>query len=335
MSHSPHIERLEVSPSAAGQRLDRYLAAQFPALSRTRLAALIHQGLVRVAGEPARPSHRLAGGEVVEVTLLPREPLRAEAVDVPLEILYEDDDLVVVNKPAGLPVHPGAGIPPGAPTLAGALVHRYGSLSAAGGAGRPGIVHRLDKNTSGAIVVARNDAAHHALAAQFANRTVEKIYLALVHGGMKAASGSIRLSVARDLRRRTRMTTRRRPGEGRASHTDWRALASLGPYTLIEATLRTGRTHQIRVHFSALGHPVVGDTLYGAPKSPMANGKPLPPLDRNFLHAARLAFAHPRTGRRLELRAPLPPELRHFLETLRQATAGPPGRIDAALAGYL
>jgi 23S rRNA pseudouridine1911/1915/1917 synthase len=331
----PEVERLEISPSASGQRLDRYLASQFPSLSRTRLAALIRQGLVRIGGERARPSRRVAGGEVVEVRLQPRPPLRAAAVDVPLEILYEDDDVVVVNKPAGLPVHPGAGTPPGAPTLAGALVHRYRLLSGAGGAERPGIVHRLDKATSGAIVVARNDAAHRALAAQFAGRTVEKIYLALVHGGMKQASGTIRLAVARDLRRRTRMTTRRRPEEGRASHTDWRALASIGPFTLIEATLRTGRTHQIRVHFAALGHPVVGDALYGAPRIPVAGGKPLPALGRNFLHAARLAFTHPRTGKRLELRAPLPAELRHFLQALREAAGSPPARIDAALAAYL
>ena len=328
-----------VPSTAAGERLDRYLASQFPALSRTRLATLIEQGLVRVGGECARPSRRVARGEVVEVRIPPRQPLprslAAAPAAAPLEILYEDDDLVVVNKPAGMVVHPGAGTPPGAATLAGALVHRYGTLSNTGGPDRPGIVHRLDKGTSGAIVVARNDQAHRSLAGQFAARTVDKTYLALVHGAMKEAGGSIRLAVARDLRRRTRMTTRRRPAEGRPSHTDWRALALIGPFTLIEAVLRTGRTHQIRVHFSALGHPVVGDTLYGAPKLAVANGKPLPELGRNFLHAARLGFAHPRTGRRLELRAPLPPELRSFLDSLREATGTPAARIDAALQRYL
>jgi len=332
----PSVERLEVSPGAAGERLDRYLAAQFPALSRTRLAALIQQGCVRVGGEcAAKPSRRVVPGELVEVQILPRDPLRALPVAFPLEILYEDDDVVVVNKPAGIAVHPGAGMPPGAATLAGALLHRYRALSEEGGAARPGIIHRLDKGTSGAIVVARNDAAHRSLAAQLAARTVEKTYLALVHGKIKESAGSIRLSVARDLRRRTRMTTRRRPEAGRASHTDWRSLAILGPYTLVEAGLRTGRTHQIRVHFSALGHPVVGDALYGAPKSPQAAGEPLPALDRNFLHAARLAFAHPRTGRRLELRAPLPPQLRCFLDALAEAAGVPPARIDSALQGYL
>jgi 23S rRNA pseudouridine1911/1915/1917 synthase len=331
----PSIERLEVSRGAAGERLDRYLAAQFPSLSRTRLAALIQQGRVRVGGECARPSRRVAPGELVEVEIVPREPLRAAPVPIPLEILYEDDDVVVVNKPAGMTVHPGAGTPPGAATLAGALLHRYRSLSEEGGAARPGIVHRLDKGTSGTIVVARNDAAHRSLAGQFAARTIEKTYLALVHGKMKESAGSIRLSVARDLRRRTRMTTRRRPESGRASQTDWRALATIGPFTLIEAALRTGRTHQIRVHFSALGHPVVGDALYGAPKNPQADGKPLPALDRNFLHAARLAFAHPRTGQRVEARAPLPPELRRFLASLGEAAGVASARIDAALQGYL
>jgi len=331
----PSIERLEVSRGAAGERLDRYLAAQFPSLSRTRLAALIQQGCVRVGGECARPSRRVAPGELVEVHIVPREALRAVPVPIPLEILYEDDDVVVVNKPAGMTVHPGAGTPADAATLAGALLHRYRQLSEQGGAVRPGIVHRLDKGTSGAIVVARNDAAHRGLAAQFAARSIEKTYLALVHGKMKESAGSIRLPVARDLRRRTRMTTRRRPESGRASHTDWRALAALGSFTLIEAGLRTGRTHQIRVHFSALGHPVVGDALYGAPKNPEAAGKSLPALDRNFLHAARLAFVHPRTGLRVEVRAPLPPELRQFLDALAQAAGIPSGRIDAALQGYL
>jgi 23S rRNA pseudouridine1911/1915/1917 synthase len=326
---------LTVPPSAAGERLDRYLASQFPSLSRTRLAALIEQGLVRVGGASARPSRRVAGGEVVEIRIPPREPLRAAPVEAPLEILFEDADLIVVNKPAGMVVHPGAGTPAGVVTLAGALVHRYGALSKAGGADRPGIVHRLDKGTSGAIVVARNDQAHRALAAQFAGRTVEKIYLALVHGTLRESSGSIRLPVARDLHRRTRMTTRRHAAEGRASQTDWRALAAIGPFTLIEAGLRTGRTHQIRVHFSALGHPVVGDTLYGAPRVAVANGKPLPDLGRNFLHAARFAFAHPRTGRRIELRAPLPADLRAFLQALREACGNHAPRIDAALQPYL
>jgi 23S rRNA pseudouridine1911/1915/1917 synthase len=181
--------------------------------------------------------------------------------------------------------------------------------------------------------VARNDFAHRRLAEQFAARHVRKTYLALVHGKLRTATGSIRLPIARDPRRRTRMTTRRR--EGRDSQTDWRALAVVDNFTLIEADLRTGRTHQIRVHFSALGHPVAGDALYGAPRQPMAGGRPLPALGRNFLHAARLAFAHPRDGRTVDVRAPLPAELRGFLAALAEAAGVPPERIDAALPGYL
>ena len=331
----PGVERLEVPPAEAGERLDRFLARQFPALSRTRLAALIHQGQVRIAGAAAKPARRVAPGEWVEIEVTPRPQIGARPVELPLEILYEDEDVVVVNKPAGLVVHPGAGTRAEEATLAGALVHRYGRLSAQGGGERPGIVHRLDKGTSGVLVVARNDAAHRGLAAQFAARSLEKTYLALVHGKLKSAAGSIRLAVARDLRRRTRMTTRRRPGAGRASQTDWRALAVIGNFTLVEVALRTGRTHQIRVHFSALGHPVAGDTLYGAPKNPGVSGAALPPLGRPFLHAARLAFAHPRSGSRVEARAPLPAELRRYLDAVARAAGVPVAEIDAALRGYL
>ena len=331
----PGVERLEVPPAEAGERLDRFLARQFPTLSRTRLAALIHQGQVRIAGAAAKPARRVAPGEWVEIEVTPRAQIGARPVELPLEILYEDEDVVVVNKPAGLVVHPGAGTRAEEATLAGALVHRYGRLSAQGGGERPGIVHRLDKGTSGVLVVARNDAAHRGLAAQFAARSVEKTYLALVHGKLKSAAGSIRLAVARDLRRRTRMTTRRRPGAGRASQTDWRALAVIGNFTLVEVALRTGRTHQIRVHFSALGHPVAGDTLYGAPKNPGVSGAAIAPLGRPFLHAARLAFAHPRSGSRVEARAPLPAELRRYLEAVAGAAGVPVAEIDAALRGYL
>ena len=339
----PGVERLEVPAQSAGSRLDRFLAQSFPALSRTRLAALIHKGHVRVAGASAKPARRVASGELIEIEIAPPPPLAARPVDLPLEILYEDQDVVVVNKPEGLVVHPGAVTRASEPTLAGALIHRYGKLSLPAGregAARPGIVHRLDKGTSGVIVVARNDAAHRNLAAQFAARTVEKTYLALVHGKLKSPAGSIRLAVARDLRRRTRMTTRRRPEAGRASHTDWRALAVIGNFTLVEVALRTGRTHQIRVHFSALGHPVAGDRLYGAPKQPPArevnrNSAPMPQLPRPFLHAARLAFTHPVSGERVEARAPLPADLRGYLAALAAAAGVPTAPIDEALRGYL
>ena len=229
-----------------------------------------------------------------------------------LTILYEDEDIAIVNKPAGMIVHPGAGADTG--TLVAALLHRFGvekGLSSVGGPLRPGIVHRLDKGTSGAMVIARNDAAHLKLVEEFRERRVQKTYLALLHGSAKGEKGRIELPVARDLRRRSRMTARR--SEGREARTDWRLLLRLGAFSLIEADLHTGRTHQIRVHFSALALPVVGDTLYGAPHQESIGREQLPSLGRNFLHSARIALEHPRTGQRMEFRAPLPQELLAYL----------------------
>lgn len=324
------LERLRVEPGDAGQRLDRYLATHLPALSRTRVAELISAGRVRVNGGEAKRSHRLAGGQTVEVEVLPRPPLEAAPEDLPLEILYEDDDVVVINKTAGMTVHAGAGHASG--TVVNALLHRYRALSSLAGALRPGIVHRLDKDTSGVLVVARNDAAHADLTRQFAARQVKKTYLALVHGRLVKDSGTIGLPIARDLRRRTRMTTRRR--EGRAARTDWRVLARLDAYTLVEVDLHTGRTHQIRVHFSALGHSVVGDTLYGAPREPRAGRRGIAPLGRNFLHAARIAFTHPVTQKGIEVRAPLPAALREWLAGLAAALGSGSGEMEAALRPY-
>ena len=312
-------------------RLDRYLAARLPELSRTRIQELIDEGRVRVNGSSVRRSHRVAPGEAIEAEVLPRPPLAAVPEDIPVEILYEDEDLVVVNKPAGMVVHAGAGTARG--TLVNALLHRLGELSTSGGLLRPGIVHRLDRGTSGALVVARNDAAHRQLAEQFRARRVAKTYLALVHGALERDAGTIGLPIARDFRRRTRMTARRR--EGREARTDWRVLARLDGFTLVEVGLRTGRTHQIRAHFSALRHPVVGDTLYGAPRQGCAGRQTLPPLGRNFLHAARIAFVHPRRAEPVEVRAPLPAELRDYLERLAEALGLSAGAIDAALRGYL
>jgi 23S rRNA pseudouridine1911/1915/1917 synthase len=328
------IQRLDVAAADAGTRLDRYLAARLPDLSRTRIQELIGEGHVRVNGAAAKPSHRVAVGETVEIEPLPRPPLDAVAEAIPLSILYEDEDVVVVNKPAGMAVHGSAGNARG--TLVNALVHRFGQLSAAGGALRPGIVHRLDKPTSGAIVVARNDAAHRHLAEQFHGRTVQKKYVALLHGSLAKDSGAIELAIARDLKRRTRMTTRR--AAGREARTSWRVLARLATqgaksrdgFTLVEAILHTGRTHQIRVHFSALGHPVVGDTLYGAPRQFRAGSQTFPPLGRNFLHAARICFIHPGSGKPVDVRAALPPELREYLERLARALGVAPSVIDAA-----
>jgi len=325
------MRQFAVTPADAGQRLDLYLAHQLPELSRTRIQELIAEGHVRMNGAAAKRAHRVAAGEVIAVEILPRPPLAAAPEALPLEILYQDDDVVVVNKPAGMAVHAGAGTATG--TLVNALLHHLGTLSRAGGDLRPGIVHRLDKSTSGVLVVACNDAAHRSLAEQFRSRTVEKTYLALVHGRLNQNAGSIGLPIARDLRRRTRMTARRRTG--REARTDWRVLARLKGFTLVEVRLHTGRTHQIRVHFSTLGHPVVGDTLYGAPREVRAGRVLLPQLPRNFLHATRIRFLQPRTAATVEVSAPLPPELRGYLETLAAALGSDARAFDAALRGYL
>jgi 23S rRNA pseudouridine1911/1915/1917 synthase len=220
--------------------------------------------------------------------------------------------------------------------MVAALLHRFGGmpgLSTVGGPLRPGIVHRLDKGTSGAVVIARTDAAHKKLVDEFRDRSVRKTYVVLLHGKMKGERGTIDLPVARDLHRRSRMTARRR--EGREARTDWRVRLRLGAFTLVEADLHTGRTHQIRVHFSALGFPVVGDTLYGAPRQERVAGELLPELDRNFLHAARLGFIHPTTGKEVEVRAPLPPELAVYLKTLGNAAGVDANLIDASLKEFL
>ena len=322
-----------VSAEEAGQRLDRYLVSQLPDLSRARIQSLMDEGRVQVDGSSRRASHRVAAGErvSVEIPAPPRAGVEPEAI--PLDILHEDADVAVINKPAGMIVHPGAGANPH--TLVAALLYRFGSdgLSTIGGPLRPGIVHRLDKDTSGAIVVARTDEAHRKLVADFQERRVQKTYVALLHGKIQGETGTVDLPVSRDLRRRARMTARRQ--EGRAARTDWRARLRLGAFTFVEADLRTGRTHQIRVHFSALGCPVVGDTLYGAPRQERVDSQLLAPLGRNFLHAARVAFDHPRTGKRVDVRAPLAPELREYLAILGGAAKADPASIDALLREYL
>jgi 23S rRNA pseudouridine1911/1915/1917 synthase len=315
----------------AGSRLDRFLTAQLEELSRTRVQELISEGRALVNGVAAKRAQRIESGDVisVEIPAAASSELRPEAI--PLDVLYEDADLAVINKPAGMIVHPGAGVAEG--TLASALLHRYGSLSSIGGNLRPGIVHRLDRDTSGALVIARNDWTHQFLVKQFSQREVGKTYLALVHRAMAEDSGRIELAVARDSSRRQRMTTRR--WEGRAARTDWRVILRLEGFTLVEAGLHTGRTHQIRVHFSALGHPVVGDALYGAPKEVRAGHKLFEPLGRNFLHAARLQFTHPRSGDALDVRAPLAPGLVQFLRKLAAAVDAESAAVDAALRMYL
>lgn len=334
------IREFSATPADAGTRLDRFVAVQCPELSRTRVQELIDSGRVQVDNRPAKKgSLHLRGGEKISIEITERPPIVAKPESISLEILYEDDDVLAINKPAGMTVHAGAGNVSG--TLVNALLGCGSELSTGGHPLRPGIVHRLDKETSGVILVAKNDAAHAKLGEAFRQRTVKKTYLALVQGILKQKTGSIELPIGRDPIRRTRMATVQESWRGatlsnpRAARTDWRVLATIDNTTLVEVQLHTGRTHQIRVHFSALKHPVVGDTLYGAASQLRVGKITLPKLDRNFLHAARLGFAQPRTGAWIDVRAPLPIELLDFVQRLCAAAGEPQARIDAALATYL
>ena len=326
---------LSVTTEEAGRRLDRLVVAHFPELSRTRVQELIAEGLVLLNGKAAKDSHKVHTNDVIQVQPQERPALRAEAEAIPLDVLYEDDDLIAINKPAGMSVHAGAGGAHG--TLVNALLGRGQSLSQSDDPLRPGIVHRLDKETSGILLVAKNDFAHAKLCEAFRQRTVRKIYLALVQGSMEAERGRIELAIARDPNRRTRMTATRATllPNSRPARTDWRALSKIDSTTLLEIQLHTGRTHQIRVHFSTLRHPVVGDTLYGAAGQLHVGRTILPGLGRNFLHAAKIAFAQPHSGKFVELSAPLPPELHLYLSKLAAAAGEDPARIDAALKGFL
>jgi len=291
--------------SDSGKRLDHFLQEQFASYSRTRLQEWIRGGRVSVDGRSQKPSYCLRGGERIEVEPAEPPPLRAEPEAIPLKILYEDGDVIAVDKPAGMVVHAGAGCRSG--TLVNALLHRFGKLSSAGGVLRPGIVHRLDRFTSGVILVARNDIAHRRLAEQFAHREVEKTYIALVHGAVKAERGRLDKPIARDPVRRTRMTARL--GYGRTALTEYRVLKRFRAFTLLEVRIGTGRTHQIRAHLASIGHPVAGDRLYGAP----AKVEGMPHRERFFLHAWRVRFAQPITGEPITLESPLPPELETWL----------------------
>lgn len=320
-----------VPAEAAGTRLDQFLVSQLAEVSRARVQQLIEQEKVRLTPGTAKASLRLRGGEQIEILGAPQaEPLRAIPEEIPLDVVYEDDDLAVINKPAGMMVHAGAGATEderNRGTLVNALLHRFGRLSGVGGDLRPGIVHRLDKETSGLIIVAKNDETHRRLADQFSGRRVKKTYLALVQGWPKQDRGTIHASISRDAVRRTRMTTRRSGGREALSHytVERRIESPYGRFALLRVKIDTGRTHQIRVHLSSIGHPIVGDTLYGARREIRAEGKAntakgsaVLALERNFLHAASLEFAHPRTGAPLSLARPLPPELDSFLLRLEQ-----------------
>ncbi len=331
------LEHLKIAVEAddAGLRLDRVVTNRCPQLSRTRVQELIAGGLVLLNGKSAKDSHKVHAGDAIEVVPEPRPALRAEAEAIPLDTLYEDEDVIAINKPAGMTVHAGAGNSHG--TLVNALLGRGQSLSQTNDPLRPGIVHRLDKETSGIVLVAKNDFAHAKLAEAFRLRSIQKTYVALVQGLLKEERGRIELAIARDPNRRTRMIAKRAAllHNGRDARTDWQVLARIDSSTLVEVQLHTGRTHQIRVHFSALRHPVVGDTLYGAAGQLHIGRTTLPVLGRNFLHAAKITFAQPRTGHMIQLMAPLPPELVGYLQKLAAAAGEPPQRIDAALKGFL
>jgi 23S rRNA pseudouridine1911/1915/1917 synthase len=341
------VQAFTAGEEARGQRLDQFLVqfltGQLGSVSRSRVQLLIEQGGVLVNGAAEKASLKLRGGERITVTGEPRPaPLKATPEAIPLDVVHEDADLAVVNKPAGMMVHAGSGASEDARnkgTLVNALLHRFRALSSTGGELRPGIVHRLDKQTSGLIVVAKNDRAHAALSVLFSERRVKKTYVALVEGEIKAEKGTITAAVSRDPLRRTRMTTR--PSEeGRAAVSHYEVVRRLktrfGKFTLVRVRIETGRTHQIRVHMASIGHPVVGDTVYGAAgqltdqeqlraaPSRAARRKAEPErlkLGRNFLHAARLEFAHPTTGKVLALEAPLPAELESFLSRLESGTS--------------
>jgi len=302
---------LTVEPASAGARLDRWLTERFPALSRARLQTLIRGGLVRVDGAVLKAAHRLRGGETVEIEIPP--PAAEELVPEPtaLSVVYEDDYVLVVDKPAGMVVHPGAGRTHG--TLAAAVLAHSPTVAGVGGPRRPGIVHRLDKDTSGLLVIAKTQAAYDDLVAQLAARTVTRRYLAVVHGRVRAADGVVNAPIGRHPRDRVKMAVRP-AGRGKRAVTRYRVLERFPHFTFLELHLETGRTHQIRVHLASLGHPVAGDQVYGKPRL-----RPPVELDGYALHAAGLTFVHPAFRKSVELDAPVPARMQRLLIHLRNS----------------
>jgi 23S rRNA pseudouridine1911/1915/1917 synthase len=312
---SSRTENFVVEKSLPSARLDKFLSEKFPAASRGALQRLIEEGHVRVNGHAVKPTHHPHAGEQIEVHWPEAKPAEAQPEKIPLDILFEDKSLLVVNKSAGLVVHPAAGHEEH--TLVNALLHHCkGSLSGIGGVARPGIVHRLDKETSGCLVVAKNDETHIALAEQFSNREVKKIYHALVCGEPARDSGEIRAAIARHPTHRKRMAVRD-DSDGRAAHTSYRILERLYAATLMEAQIHTGRTHQIRVHFQFIGHPLVGDDTYGAKQNARVKELTNYVAPRVMLHAKNLSFIHPRTKKPMNFEAPLPADFKQALKLLR------------------
>ena len=299
------IRTLQVNPENAGERLDAFLAEQLEDVTRSAAAKLCAGGSVTREGKPLAKNYRLTGGETIDVALPDPEPMDAVAQDIPLDVVYEDADVIVVNKPKGLVVHPAPGHPDG--TLVNALLHHCGdSLSGIGGALRPGIVHRIDRDTSGLIIAAKNDYAHQHLSAQLQDHSLARTYECVVVGNLKADSGTVDAPIGRHPVDRKKMAV---VANGRPAITHWEVIARYGGYTHVRCRLETGRTHQIRVHMAHIGHPILGDTVYGAKK-------PVPGLQGQCLHAVGLRFIHPRTGEVVECSCPLPEEFREVLRKL-------------------
>ena len=299
--------RLRASEESKNQRLDAFLASSLDGLTRSQATRLIESGEVAVNGRAVSKSYKLAGGEDIAVTLPEPEPVEAVPQDIPLDVVYEDADVIVVNKPSGMVVHPAPGHPDG--TLVNALLyHGAGTLSGVGGALRPGIVHRIDRDTSGLIIAAKNDAAHQYLSAQLADHTLARTYECIVVGALREDRGTVDAPIARHPTDRKRMAV---VAGGREAVTHWEVIARYPGYTHVRCRLETGRTHQIRVHMAYIGHPILGDTVYGAKKE-------VPGLTGQCLHAVGLRFLHPRTHEVVELFCPLPEEFTRMLQKIRK-----------------
>ena len=298
---------LRASEESENQRLDAFLASSLDGLTRSQATRLIESGEVAVNGRAVSKSYKLAGGEDIAVTLPEPEPVEAVPQDIPLDVVYEDADVIVVNKPSGMVVHPAPGHPDG--TLVNALLyHCAGTLSGIGGALRPGIVHRIDRDTSGLIIAAKNDAAHQYLSAQLADHTLARTYECIVVGALREDRGTVDAPIARHPTDRKRMAV---VAGGREAVTHWEVIARYPGYTHVRCRLETGRTHQIRVHMAYIGHPILGDTVYGAKKE-------VPGLTGQCLHAVGLRFLHPRTHEVVELSCPLPDEFTRMLQKIRE-----------------
>lgn len=316
MINEQRTEKFRISPEFAGKRADIVLSHYLPGQTRSQIKRLIDDKYVLVGGEPIKPSRKFDVGEIVHVTVPAPESLDAEPEDIPVEVIFEDDCIVVVNKPPGMTVHPGAGVKKG--TLVNALLHRCKDLSGIGGKIRPGIVHRLDKNTSGIIVVAKNDMSHNSLVGQFKERTVHKIYMAVVEGVLKKDSGSFSSGIGRHPTNRIKMSSK--TASGREALTLWKVVKRFKNASLVEAEPKTGRTHQIRVHFSENGHPILADEVYGyKTQKPGAVAAAAKKIGRQALHAYKIGFAHPLTKEYLELTAPMPEDMKEALKILERS----------------